>query len=518
MLKMFLRDDTPSHPLADAKELRRVLAQLPVKDEARSLDELSVWLESIVNSSGLTPLEMFQIVRQLDEVAQTFIRHLGRTYLAPSQRSRKEEQKLWELCFGFWAALASAYQNVIDAYKVVDADRAKVKQAEATRPHLPLIFTRHAAALIACIKWRHFHHEPQVANVWAVLGANFLFAEECKFDGVAVTLYPLTRITTTPRREYIKSLVFESSSLDSLLPVQIEVAEKLVAHFSPQFVLSRDNRADNIYWVDATRDQGPLRLVKAPQNTPGVRLLGFGDVPDSLAAMTRKVERGDLPTEPGLAGQYTPKLVLSVLRHLGSYWALKPPLRRYQRHVVASRLTVQHGFDACFDRMNGELSFAETDEFDFCSLGDAWQVDDVSMGGFGVSVPGAKRDWLQVGSLLAMQPEGAESWLVGIVRRCQRGADKMSSVGIQTMARRASCHQLVVAGTQSREGSSERAIMIDADDGADGVRLILPPSTFDLRESYSVDLNGRKGHLSPVELLESGSDFQIGRFRLRYSS
>lgn len=518
MLKIFRRDGTHSHPLADPKELKRVLAELPLKDHAKSLDELAGWVESVGNADGLTPAQIFDILRQLDDAAQPFVRHLNRVYLAPSARSRSEDQKLWQLCYGYWEYVALAYQHVIDSFVAAEVDKSKARGAEALRAQLPLVLCRQAAAMIACTKWRRFRHEPPLAGVWSVMGRNFRLAEARKIDAEAVTLYPLAQITTTPRREYVKAVALEASSLDSLLPVQIEVAEKLVAHFSPLFVLSRENRPDNLYWVDAELDQAPQRLAKIPVDTPGVRLLGFGEVPATLAAMTRLVERGELPAELNLAGQYTPKLVLSVLRHLATYWTAKPPLRKHQRHAVTSRLAVQHGFDACFERMSGSFGPVETDELDFCAPCDAWHIGDVSLGGFGASVPGGKKDWLRVGALIALQPEGADNWMVGIVRRFQRTADNHSSVGIQTLARQARCLQLTVDGTPGRSGMYERALLIDAEGGADGVRLVLPATTFDLRESYTVELDGRHVLLSPVELLESGSDYQLGRFRLRYGS
>lgn len=520
MLKMFIRGDDYSHPLADAKELKRVLAELPQKDHAKSLDELSGWLESVINSAGLTPLQAFEIVRQLDEAAQAFVRQLGRLYLAPSQRSRTEEQKLWNLCAGFYDFSASAYQHVIEAFLAAEAEKGKAKLAEALKPHLPLIFCRQAAAIVNSAKWRRFHHQPPVAGIWAQLGRNFLLAEGRKIDGEAVMLYPLTQITTTPRREYVKAVVLEASSLDSLLPVQIEVAEKLVAHFSPQFILSRENRLDNLYWVDALQDAPPQRLAKVPPGSLGVRLLGLGEVPGTLAATTRMVERGELPPALNLGAQYTPRLVLSALRHLGVYWTAKPPLRKHQRHPVTNLtncLNVEHGFDACFDRMSGVAGAPADDSFDFCAPPDAWQVGDVSLGGFGVSVAGAKKDWLRVGALLVMQAEGADNWMLGVVRRFQRHADNTSSVGVQTLARQAKCIELAVSGTPARSGMRERALMIDPEDAADGVRLVLPATTFDLRESYTVEIDGRQGWLSPVELMESGGDYQIGRFRLRYA-
>lgn len=517
MLSMFIRDRDHAHPLADAKELKRTLAELPQKDDFKSLDELAGWLESVNDSEGLSPVQTFDIVRQLDEAAQLFLRRLTHAYLSPSTRTPKDEQRLWQLCFGYCGFAAKAYQHLIDTFQAASTDKALARQAEALRPHLPLLLSRHAAAMIACTKWRRFHHEPPLAGVWSMMGRNFLLAETRQVDAEAVTLYPLSQITTTPRREYVKAVALEASSLDSLLPVQIEVAEKLVAHFAPLFALSRENRPDNLYWVDALLDQAPQRLAKIPVDTPGVRLLGFGEVPASLAAMTRIVERGELPPELNLGGQYTSKLLLSVLRHLALYWTAKPPLRKHQRHAVTSHLMVQHGFDACFERMSGIVGPVDMEELDFCGPCDAWHVGDVSMGGFGASVSGAKKDWLRVGALVALQPAGGGNWMVGVVRRFQRGADNVSSVGIQTLARQATCLDLAVEGTATRSGLRERALMIDPQDAADGVRLVLPAATFDLRESYTIESEGRRVLLSPVELLEAGGDYQIGLFRLRYA-
>ncbi|HET6720654.1 MAG TPA: hypothetical protein VFH22_13455 [Rhodocyclaceae bacterium] len=518
MLSLFNRDRDFSHPLADPKELKRTLAELPQKDNFKSLDELAGWLESVLGAEGLAPAQTFDIVRQLDDAAQPFLRHLTHAYLAPSARSPKEEQRLWKLCFTYCEFAARAYQNVIDAFQAASADKARAKLAESLRPQLPLLLCRQAAAMIACTKWRRFHHEPALAGVWSQMGRNFLLAESRKIDVEAVTLYPLSQIVTTPRREYVKAVALEASSLDSLLPVQIEVAEKLVAHFAPLFALSRENRPDNLYWVDAALDQAPQRLARLPVNTPGLRLLGFGEVPASLAAITRLVERGEMPPELSLGAQYTPKLLLSVLRHLALYWTAKPPIRKHQRHAVTSVLKVEHGFDACFDRMRGIEGPVDSDELDFCAPCDAWHVGDVSMGGFGAMVPGAKKDWLRVGALIALQPEGGGNWMVGVVRRFQRGADNVSSVGIQTLARQATCVELAVEGAATRNGMRERALLIDPPETADGVRLVLPAATFDLRESYTTEIDGRRVLLSPIELLEAGGDYQIGRFRLRYAS
>lgn len=39
------------------------------------------------------------------------------------------------------------------------------------------------------------------------------------------------------------------------------------------------------------------------------------------------VERGQIPAELNLGGEYSAKVLLPVLRHLARYWAAEPPQR-----------------------------------------------------------------------------------------------------------------------------------------------------------------------------------------------
>jgi len=51
----------------------------------------------------------------------------------------------------------------------------------------------------------------------------------------------------------------------------------------------------------------------------------------------------------------------------------------------------------------------------------------------------------------------------------------------------------------------------------DSVRVLVPAAFFDFKESYDSKLDGKPILLSPVELIESGADFQIGRYKLLYA-
>ena len=66
MLKLF--SSRPEHPLGDGKELKRVLAELPVDSAFKALDEIYGWLESLQSADDFRVDQYFDVVRQLDEV------------------------------------------------------------------------------------------------------------------------------------------------------------------------------------------------------------------------------------------------------------------------------------------------------------------------------------------------------------------------------------------------------------------------------------------------------------------
>ena len=71
----------PDHPLGDPKELKRVIAELPLDNSFRAVDEVYGWYESLMVANDFRVDHLFDVVRQLDEAAQPFIRRLSRDYL-----------------------------------------------------------------------------------------------------------------------------------------------------------------------------------------------------------------------------------------------------------------------------------------------------------------------------------------------------------------------------------------------------------------------------------------------------
>ncbi|MEZ5614945.1 MAG: hypothetical protein R3E35_06995 [Rhodocyclaceae bacterium] len=480
------------HPLADAKEARRVFDELAAREAAPALDEVSGWLESVAGDEILKLSDRLALVSQLDEAAQTHARKLARDYLASPRLGRQQEYKLWQANHDFWAQLAAAYDTCLDRHA------RQEKGGEAIKSDLPLLVVRMLRAYSAQLKWDQFRYGPVNAELWQRMGRAYLFADQGRFSRQPVTPYPNVPGESTVEQEYLKALAFQASSMDSLLPLEIEIAERLIAHFLPSFVFTAEARPDNVYWVDADKPAPPRRLAVLPQVAPGLRFFSAGPALARLQDLLRQVERGEVPAEVNLGAQYSARTVLPVIRHLAMYWAPKPPMRSHDRHRVKSRLTVVNGLDTIHARLSGRGG----------EESEAWVVDDVSLGGMGAQVPLAASDWVRIGALLGMQPEGGSNWLVGVIRRFSRETPTQGSVGIETLSKSPQAVACDLGGMDCN------AILLDSLHSGDTVRVILPGAAYEPAIPLVFAWQGRSARLDPVEQLETGVDFDLGLYRV----
>ena len=107
----------PQHPLGDAKEVKRVIAELPLDNAFKAADEIYGWFESLRHVEGFRTDHLFDVVRQLDDAAQFHIRRLTRDYLNSPRLSRSEERRLWSMGFNYWGEVSSLYAVCVDRYR-----------------------------------------------------------------------------------------------------------------------------------------------------------------------------------------------------------------------------------------------------------------------------------------------------------------------------------------------------------------------------------------------------------------
>jgi len=489
----------PDHPMADMKEARKLLEELPANDAFKCVDELGHWLESVMAEEGFKPEYRAQLIQLLDETAQIHVRKLGRDYMAASPRLAKfQEIRLWTAIYEYWRKAGQAYAGCVDLY----ANGAK--GADALKAGMPLLLARALRALAAQVKWMYVRYGPMDQSVWGVIAKVYAFAEARKLAQSAITVYPAIPGESTPEQEFLKAVMLAASSPDSLLPVEMELCERLIAHFCASFTLRLELQPDIAYWIDLATSHAPLRLARPPQRAPTLRFFAAGRALEDLEALIDTVKTtGSVPPEVNLGGSYPADTVLDVLNHLALYWSTKLPERKHQRHRVKSRLNVTHGFDGVV------AVLGEPPSLDMSGT-ETWIVENVSAGGFGAGIPEIKGDWLKIGCLLGLQPEGGDNWVLGVIRRLQREIPLKGSVGIQTISR-----SVRVVRFSLGDGAGGETGMLLADRGAStGEAFVL------LRAGVFVpgqNLEYHKGELVclllPQGVVEQGEEFEVVKYR-----
>jgi hypothetical protein len=470
------------HPMANPKEARRILDALPAQ-ELKALDELSHWHESVSTAAGFKPAERLQLTGALDEAAQPRLRRLSRDYFAATRPSRYQENLLWTQMHEYWRQVGLAWARSVDSF--LQANDARGLATAAVRA---------LRALAQQLKWQHLRYGPIDPKVWGVINNVYAAAEA---RGVA-----------DARSEFLKAAMFSASSPDGLLPAEIELAEKVVSELAGNFVLASAPASELLYWTDLSQPMAPVRMAKPPQPVPTLRHFGPGGGMARLQEIVKRLEAtGQVPSDLNLAGADA-EAVLEVLHHLALYWAPEPPARAHPRHAVKSRLAIAHGFDGVVEALGG--AGGASLDFDAKTSGaESWIVDNVSAGGIGALVPQMKGDWLRVGTLLAMQPDGGANWVVGIVRRVSRTSTQEAKVGIQTLSRAPAIAKFSMRGLGEHVGVLLPSPVL----GSGETSIALKAGVYARGQNLETELQGRQHVFMPQGTPESGDDYELVRFR-----
>lgn len=501
MLNLF--SSRPDHPLGEAKELKRVLAELPL-DAFKAVDEIYGWFESLRMADDFRLDQLYEVIARLDEAAQPHLRRLTRDYVQAPKLSKNDERRLWTTCFNYCGEVSGLYARCIERFR----KNPKDKGGEAFKNEVAVAASRLVAARSSQLKWIEYRYGAIGEDMWRGVGYPYVVADDEGYAQKPVQLYPGTHSLTSVGQQYLQALVRASSSMGSLLPVEIELADRLIAHFVPGFVFAKECLPGSVYWVDAGKGEPPTRLARPPAAvSPSLRFFQPATVPQALEELMRSVERGSIPADVNLGGEYPAALLLKVLQHLAQYWAPVPPQREHARHVVRTRMAVLQGFDSSLAVFAGNVARLGVER-----SAESWVVENVSLGGFcaGANEVG---EWLRIGALLCMQPEGGDNWVLGVVRRCSVGPDSRASVGIQTLSRSAQSVELRPRASGFSAIDAIPGIWLREERTGGEVRLALPRGSFDVRESLEFVVAAQRYVLTPVELEEFGSDFEIGRYR-----
>jgi hypothetical protein len=481
-----------SHPLAQEAERQRMFGTLAATDALTALDQARDWLRSLADESGMSFPLRAALVRQVDNVAQRPARIVEREYLAVAHVPSDGATRLWRAARGYWAQLAATCNTCLGEFSQSD------ERPEAHRVELTLFTVRHIRAYATRLKWDQFRYWPPSDSLWQAVGRAYLYALDNGFARREVSAYPGERRQTTAEREYLRALVSQVSSMDSLLPLEIEIADRLIVHYLPAFALDSTPQTDFRYWVDAGQRRPPSRLDRRPEPGPSTFYFDTGNASVALRGLRQQLEWGTLPSGIDLARYRSPRVILPVVRHLESYWASEPRRRTHDRYRVHSRLTVVSGLGdllACLQ--------ADTDPAQAAS----WVVDNVSQSGMRVQLALEPDATVRIGTLLGIRPEGGDNWLVGVVRRFIRTDETAAAVGVETLSK-----WPIPAAIDG--DAAQHVLLLDPIEDGETVRIVASGVDYVPGRTLTCRALGAAFSLDPVEPIERGVEFDLARYRV----
>jgi len=202
------------HPLADPKQARALVAELPGHDYLKSLDEITRWLESLNEVEGFKLERLFEIVELLDSTARPHQRRLMQEYLGMSRQQKFQENKLWTCGYKFAKAVGDTYLLCVRRYQSGASGAGTVKK------QVPLFVARGVRALAVQVKWTMLRYGPFEPRLWSSIGELYSYAEKSAFVRTELTIYPGAVETCSVEQEYLKVMMLWASSADVLPPLK----------------------------------------------------------------------------------------------------------------------------------------------------------------------------------------------------------------------------------------------------------------------------------------------------------
>lgn len=478
---------SPASVLTSATEMRRVLADIAAVEPALALTELTGWIEATLGSTGLDTAQQINLLYQFDGAARLHLRKIESEFIS----THDAPEDSWRTARDYWVALSAAYEAMLSA---AETHRAEDPSAASGFARLG---ARTLRAWRQRLKWDYLHNGPLDESLWQAIGMAYLSAVRLGTEHRDV-LSAADEIATTVEREYLQTIALHVAAPEGLSAPNISMVEFLTGHFSADFSLTPRIERTSTHWLDANQPQPPLRLVRAPMLTEGMRFFSAVEAAQACATYLEVLESG------ATVSQLFPDMQLDVdalkesLRHLASCWALDPPTRMHRRHQLGGQLSVANGVKHLHHVLRGVRDDAVIYR---------WELADASLGGIGATAPTASAEWVRVGSLVGMQPDDGGNWLVGVVRRYLRGRDAKGMVGIQTLSSQATPLEVF------SERNSGEAVALDEPVTGAVIRLAVNGTGYS-GDTLHASINGRHVRLDPVELIERGRNFDLGRFRV----
>lgn len=503
------------HPLDDPDEAKKVADEMAAAEPFFALGQISSYLDAVKTSEKLQPLRGMEIVDLMDRTARVAQRRLNYEFATQSRRlTRFQSNRLWATAYDYWVQLAEAYRFCLSTYEV------GALGSHALKPHLPKIIARTVRARGQQLKWALMRYDAIDTVIWQDLGKLYAIAEANALQSTQIQLYRTGQQDSSVQRELLRVLMLAVSAPDAMLPVQIEVADRLIALCSGGFQLQAKSSKELLFAFDLTGGQSPGRLSTQMQISPAMRFFGATQAGKNILTPLIGVltHEKQVPRKLNLGIHPSVEVVLDSVQHLARHWSLEPPRRSTIRKRRLEKVTVVHDYDEVVANAGGLFL-----ESPFVSNDETWTIENESGGGFGAFVARPHGTWLRAGGLIAVRRDDNVSWNVGIVRRVTSDRDGNRQVGVESLSNGGTAVTILRAGeampVRTRNDESEEGeicvLLPSAKAHPSGeALLLLRPGLCTPGVELEMRAYDRRYRIKPVKVHMRGEDFELVRFKI----
>lgn len=504
----WMKSGRSDHPLDNKNPSGTLLESLSGKDPIPALEQICTHLDAVKTAENLQPRRALEIVDLLDRTGRPLQRRLNHELLAEGHHMTKfQHVRLWNSVYNYWAELGDGYRFCLAKYEVGAIGAATLK------PYIPRIICRGMRSCLGQVKWTYLRYAQVHPRVWRDLGALFTLAESLQVAQTGVTVYRAARGDSTPEREFLRPLMLTMGAPETLLPVQIEIAERVIASLAASFRVAPRPQPGIHYVFDLDQDRPPARLTINPEFSASTRCFGPVGASAQMDQIVKYIDDNQaLPPDLNLGGSFDPALVRSTIRHLQRHWARMQPERKERRRRHVERVSVVHEFEDVVANVGGLFL-----ESPFVSNEEEWVVDNESEGGFGAFAPQPYGAWLKVGNLIGVRREDGVSWGAGIVRRVSLDDKGNRYVGIQMMARGGAAVTVlpVAEAAQGMHPEGELCVLLPSGGLHTGEAvLLMRAQMYSSSRNLRMRAYDREYLLFPLSIVERNDEFDIGRYRI----
>lgn len=547
-----------AHPLGSDENVAALLAEMPVSDPARALQETGEWLDDFSRfADEVASPALLNAALQLDEAAEPARIALLERYFDPRHREHLSEVT--------WADIERSLRQSIGAYHhcLKAAASPGRKDAPPERQHMLLACVRALRAWGSRAKLLRFRYRGPESADWRELHEILALAGTLGVAGEAVVAYPEGADKLSPLHQYLVAVYLQLAPLTNLAPEQIEALDRLLLGNAALLDLLTAANAASSHKIDLGGAGGPIPADKPTAGGSEWRYLSRS----RLRPLVTKVAVG-LRTSPAVppdlaSSGLTLDALKSLLRTLMLYWAEEPPHRAKDRRPGHEALRAVIGFglarrmiafsdfarsgrsieydgnniDALFEqtRFGGRASLDEMapeivvekavvsplvvlEKLELAGdkqMMEAWTLADQSETGMGVTATGLKPRY-QIGSLVCLRYDDGIEWHLGIIRRIGRDAAGRASIGLETLAWPSSSVHVKPADENATAWTSIEeaghgyldAILVTSDSN----QIVLPVGAFVADIRLVMRSGDSRRTIQLTELVERGEDFDVVRF------